>query len=98
MYNYAFFARILAIASFLFVLLVCLPVSVLHFRLRSRVEQAQESIQNAYRAQVTMSSLIPNLVQYSRQDPSILPLLNKYGIAPVQPAEAQPPAKKAGKK
>lgn len=102
MYNYAFFSRILAIAAFLLVLLLCLPVSIQHFRLRTRVTQTQTSIQNAYRANMMMNTLIPELVRYGQTDPSIFQLLQKYGIAPMPPASPPPggkaPAPKPKKK
>jgi hypothetical protein len=100
MYNYAFFSRVIAIIAFILIFL-CVAVSVQHFRLRARVAQTQLSIQNAYRANMTMNTLVPELIRYGQQDPSIFQILQKYGIAPMPqmpqpsaPAPAPKPKKK----
>jgi hypothetical protein len=94
MYNYAFFSRILAILAFILIFL-CAAVSVQHFRLRNRVTQTQASIQNAYRANMSMNTLIPELIRYGQRDPSIFQLLQKYGIAPAPQPAGPPPGAKA---
>jgi hypothetical protein len=96
MYPYAFFSRILAVVVLLASGLVCLPTTIQYFRLSHKVNEAQTQIQNAGRAEMVMRNLVPQLAMYAQQDPSILPLLQKYGISP--PPSAQAPAPKPRKK
>ena len=96
MYPYAFYSRILAVLVLVLAGLVSLPTSIQHFRLKTKVSEAQGYIQAAQRDQMVMSSLVPQLAAYSQKDPSILPLLQKYGIIPPPsaPPQAQPKPKK----
>lgn len=97
MYQYAFFSRILAIIALVLVGLVCLPTSIQHFRLKSKVDEAQNYMQLAQRDQTVLSNLVPELVRYSAKDPSILTLLQKYGLNVATPP-AEPPAQPKPKK
>jgi hypothetical protein len=94
MYPYAFYSRILAILVLVLAGLVGLPTSIQYFRLKGKVNEAQAQIQSAQRAERVMNMLVPQLIGYAQKDPSIIPLLQKYGIAPPSaPAQPQPPPK-----
>jgi hypothetical protein len=98
MYPYAFYSRILAVLVLVLAGLVGLPTSIQYFRLKTKVNEAQGYIQAAQRDRMVMGNLVPQLAAYSHKDPSILPLLQKYGIVPppgeAPPAPAAPPKPK----
>lgn len=94
MYPYAFFSRILAVVALLASGLICLPTTIQYFRLSSKVTEAQTHIQNAGRAEMVMRNLVPQLMMYAQKDPSMLPLLQKYGITPPPAQSAAPKPKK----
>ena len=94
MYPYAFFSRILAVLVLVLAGLVGLPTSVQYFRLKTKVGEAQGSIQTAQRDEMVMRNLAPQLAMYGQKDPSILPLLQKYGFSPPPGARPPPPSPK----
>lgn len=98
MYPYAFFSRILAVVVLLASGLVCLPTTIQYFRLSSKVTEAQGHVQTASRDEMVMRNLVPQLMMYAQKDPSILPVLQKYGITPPPSQQAPAPASKPKKK
>ncbi len=93
MYPYAFYSRILAIVALILTAFLGLPTSFQYFRLKAKVNEAQNVIQNAQREQAVLNSLVPQIAFYSQKDPTILPLLQKYGISPPPSAQVQPTPK-----
>ena|SRR3989344_4895961 len=93
MYLFAFYSRILAILALVLAALVGLPTSIQYFRLKAKVNEMQSSIQNAQRQQMVLNNLVPQIAFYSQKDPSILPLLQKYGINPPPSLQGEPASK-----
>jgi len=91
MHPYAFYSRILAVLVLVLAGLVGLPTSIQYFRLKAKVNEAQGYLQAAQRDRMVMGNLVPQLAAYSQKDPSILPLLQKYGIVPPPSAALPPP-------
>lgn len=93
MYNYAFFSRVLAIFILVLVGLVSFPLSIQHFRLKKKVTDAQNIIQDAAGKQVILNNIMPELFQYAQKDASLNPIFQKYRI-PIPPAPESPKQKK----
>ncbi len=53
--------------------------------------QAQAIVQRGNQIQAVTQGLVNDLIAYSRKEPAVLPLLQKYGASASPPAQPSPP-------